>query len=127
MAWHGYVLLEINPTFADRLTAQKRRDLLDGLKGLITELKRDGIDVPRFKLGVRWTQDKRAIILQGNFDATSKTEFVKKAAAALGVTQTQVSNNVTLTVFGAGKSANESATAARVYVAGTYARWKEAL
>jgi hypothetical protein len=83
------------------------------------------VNVPRWKLGWRWAKDKRAIILQGNFDATSKSEFVKKAAAALGVTQAQVSNNVTLTVFGAGKSAGESAAAARAYVAGTLARWKE--
>jgi len=125
MAWHGYVMIEINPAFADGLTAQKRSDLLQGLRGLITELKQGGVNVPRWKLGWRWAQDKRAIILQGNFDATSKSEFVKKAAAALGVTQAQVSNNVTLTVFGAGKSAGESAAAARAYVAGTLARWKE--
>lgn len=127
MAWHGYVMIEINPAFADGLTAPRRRDLLDGLKLLITELKKGGVEIPRYKLGVRWTQDKRAIILQGNFDVTSKTDFVKKAAAALGVTQTQVSNNVTLTVFGAGKSADESAAAARAYVAGTVERWREAI
>lgn len=120
MAWHGYVLLELNPAFADGLTEQKRRDLLEKLKELITVKT-----LPAFVLGYRWTQDKRAIILQGNFDATSKSEFVKKLAAALGVTQTQVSNNVTLTVFGAGKEAKESAKDARSFVVSTIDRWRE--
>lgn len=122
MAWHGYVLLELNPAWADGLTEQKRKDLLQGLKALITLMEK-----PAYKLGVRWAKDKRAVILQGNFDATSKAEFVKKVAAALGVTQTQVSNNVTLTVFGAGKDAKESAKNARSYVAGTVEQWREAI
>jgi ribosome-binding factor A len=122
MAWHGYVLLEINPTFADGLTEQKRRDIVTRIKELISDKR-----LPAFALGVRWTKDKRACILQGNFDVTSKSEFVKKLAAALGVTQTQVNNNLTMTVFGAGKTARESAQNARSFVAGTLERWKEAL
>lgn len=120
MAWHGYVLLELNPAFADGLTTQKRTDLINKLKELITIRH-----LPAFVLGWRWTKDKRAVILQGNFDVTSKSEFVKKLAAALGVTQTQVNNNLTMTVFGAGKNVKEGAVAARAYVAGTLARWKE--
>lgn len=127
MAWHGYVMIEINPAFADGLTAQKRSDLLQGLRGLITELKQGGVNVPRWKLGWRWAKDKRAIILQGNFDATSKSEFVKKAAAALGVTQTQINNNLTVTVFGVGKTWAESRDECEAYILANAAEWEEPL
>lgn len=105
MAWHGYALLELSAALADGMTAAQRDKARDGLRKLITIIRRaeDRDDFPPYVLQVRWALNKRALIIEGNFDATSKSEVVKKLAAELGVTQTAVNNALTITVFGAAK------------------------
>lgn len=125
MAWHGYVLLSVNPALADTWDEGKRAKVARGVRALISEIKRDGGDWPPYILQVRWALNQRSVIIEGNFDATSKTELVKKIAAELGVTQTQVNNNLTVTVFGGGKTWAESRAACEAYLQSNRATWED--
>lgn len=122
--WHGYVLLSVNPALADSWDEGKRAKVAQGVRALVTNFKRNGGDWPPYVLQVRWALDRRSVIVEGNFDATTKTELVKKIAAELGVTQTQINNNLTVTVFGVGKTWAESRDACAAHIAANRATWE---
>lgn len=123
--WHGYVLLSVNPALADSWDEGKRAKVAQGVRALVTNFKRNGSDYPPYILQVRWALDRRSVIVEGNFDATTKASLVQRIAAELGVTQTQVSNNLTITVFGGGKTWAESRDACAAYIQANRATWED--
>lgn len=124
MAWHGYVLLSVNPALADTWDEGKRAKMAQGVRALITDFKRDGEDYPPYILQVRWALNQRSVIIEGNFDATSKTELVKKIATELGRAQTAINNALTLTRFAPGGSWYESRAACEAYLETNAAAWE---
>jgi hypothetical protein len=129
MAFHGYVLLAINPTLADNLTPAQRDKIKDAIKALISITKRaqDAGVWPPYTAQVRLSVDRRNVIVEGNFDGVTKASFVAALAAQLGVTQTQVNNNLTITVFGGGAADWEtSRQACLTYLAANRAEWEAA-
>lgn len=125
--FHGYVLLAINPTLADTLTQPQRDKVKDACKALISKLKRDGDsdDWPPFLAQVRFSLDKRNAIVEGNFDGITKAGFVAALANQLGVSQSAVNNNLTITVFGGGTAKwEESHQACLTYLTANSAAWE---
>lgn len=127
MAFHGYVLLEINPAVADNLTRQQREAVKDAASDLITVIKRgQDADVwPPYLPQMRFSDDKRKVILEGNFDGITKAGFTQKLADRLGVAQAAINAALTVTVFG-GASADweTSRDACLVYLAANSKDWK---
>lgn len=124
---HLYVLLDLNATFADSLDDAKRENVKDAIKDMITTIKRaqDADVFPPYLAQVRYSLNRRAVIVEGNFDAITKAEFVRRLATRLGFTQTQVNNNLTITVFGGGGATwEESRQATLSYLATNRAAWE---
>lgn len=72
MAWHGYARIEIVPAFADALDDPARDKIRIAVKRLITQTRKGAGEFPPFHLGhPRWRNDRRALILEGNWEAGS--------------------------------------------------------
>lgn len=126
MAFHGYVLLEINPAVADSLSRQQRDAIKDAASDLITVIKRgQDADVwPPYLPQVRFSTDKRKVILEGNFDGITKVGFTQKLADRLGVAQAAINAALTVTVFGGGSADWEtSRDACLAYLAANDKAW----
>lgn len=73
---------------------------------------------------LRWRNDKRAVILEGNWDSGAKADFVRELAAELGRTQTAINSNLTITRFAPGGSWDESRAACAAYLDANRANWE---
>lgn len=123
--WHGYVRLEINAAVADALVEADRDKIRIAVKRLITQTRKGAGEFPSYHLGhPRWRNDRRAIILEGNWDTGAKADFVRELAAELGRTQTQINNNLTIARFAPGGSWVESRTACEAYLQANSAEWE---
>lgn len=128
MAWHGYVLIEINPAVADALTEADRGKIWVAVRRLITQILKDSKEFPLFALGhPRWQLDKRAVILEGNWDTGAKADFVRELAAELGRTPTAINNALTMTRFAPGETWAESRDECEAYILANAAEWEEPL
>ena len=122
-----YVLLEINPTLADNLSDAQRAKVKDAISDMITTVKRRNDDAgvfPPYLAQVRFSLNRRAVIVEGNFDGVTKATFVQRLAAQLGVTQAQVNGNLTITVFGGAKDWKGSRQECLAYLAANRAAWE---
>lgn len=123
--WHGYVRLEITPAVADALTEADRGKIRVAVRRLITQTLKDSKEFPPFALGhPRWRPDKRAVILEGNWDTGAKADFVRELAAELGRTQTAINNALTMTRFAPGGSWDESRAACEAYLVANATAWE---
>lgn len=100
MAWHGYVLLELAAAITP--TVARRRDIERELRRLVTSMERieRAGAWPPYLMQARWREDGRAVLVEGNFNSTSREAFVNEIARALGVNAGQVTAHVSFTVFG---------------------------
>lgn len=125
MAWHGYARIEIVAAFADALDDPARDKIRLALRRLITQTLKAGREFPPFHLGTpRWRLDRRAVILEGNWDSGAKADFVREMAAELGRTQTAINNALTMTRFAPGGSWDESRAACEAYLVANRATWE---
>lgn len=99
--WHGYLRIDLDPTFAATLDERARVEQLSrAMKRLISETRKDSKEFPPYALGTpRWKLDNTAVILEGNWDATTKTDVVREWATEMSKTQVAVSAAVTITRF----------------------------
>lgn len=126
MSFHGYVLLQINPAVADNLTRNQRDAIKDAIADLISVTRRgqDADTWPPYMAQLRFSLDKRSVIVEGNFDGITKAGFTQKLADRLGVAQATVNAALTITVFGGGSADWEtSRQACLTYLAANDKDW----